>query len=73
MLEAGLVAVNTDNRHVLLHRKNAIADGDRYTRIIHLIGGPGNYNCYTPQIKIYSEWSLQANTMSTPTHNVRRS
>ena len=62
VLEAdGLVAVNPDDRHVLLRWTNAIADGNRYTQIIHLTGGPGNYNFYTPQVKIHSKQSLQVN------------
>ena len=64
VLEAdGLVALNPDDRHVLLRWTNAIADGNRYTQIIHLTGGPGNYNFYTPQVKIHSKQSLQANAI----------
>ncbi|KAF8221027.1 hypothetical protein L208DRAFT_1447643 [Tricholoma matsutake] len=64
MLQAdGLVAANPDDRHVLLRWTNGTdEEGHRYTQIIHLSGGPGNYNFYTPQVKIHSEASRMANS-----------
>jgi len=59
----GLVAANPDDRHVLLCWTNGTdEEGRRYTQIIHLSGGPGNYNFHTPQVKIHSDHSLQMNT-----------
>ena len=62
-LEAdGLVAANPDDRHVLLHWVNGTdVEGCRYTQTVHLTGGPGNYSFHTPQVKVHSEASLEAN------------
>ena len=52
----GLVVVNPEDRHVLIHWTNGTdAEGRRYTQIIHLTGGPGNYSFHTPQVKMHSE------------------
>jgi hypothetical protein len=59
----GLLAANPDDRHVLLRWTNGTdSDGHLYTQIIHLSGGPGNYNLYTPQVKIHSEASRLTNS-----------
>lgn len=58
----GLVAINPDDRHVLLHWINGTdAEGRHYTQILHLTGGPGNYSFYTPQVKMHSKESREAN------------
>jgi hypothetical protein len=49
------------DRHVLLHWINGIDGSRRYTQIIQLTGGPGNYNFYTPQVKADSEESVKHN------------
>ena len=52
------------DRHVLLHWTNGIdSSGLHYTQIIHLTGGPGSYNFYTPQVQAHSETSIQKNTI----------
>ncbi|KAI5986695.1 hypothetical protein F5J12DRAFT_577002 [Pisolithus orientalis] len=59
----GLVAENPDDRHVLLQWTNGVdLEGNSYTQIIHLTGGPGNYQFHTPQVKIDSDRSTQGNT-----------
>ena len=59
----GLMATNPDDRHVLLHWINGTdAEGRVYAQIIHLPGGPGNYNFHTPQVKLHTEASRAANT-----------
>ena len=59
----GLVVLNPDDRHVLLRWTNGTdAEGRVYTQIVHLSGGPGNYNFHTPQVRIHSEASRGANT-----------
>ena len=59
----GLVVLNPDDRHVLLRWTNGVdAEGRVYAQIIHLSGGPGNYNFHTPQVRIHSEASRGANT-----------
>ncbi|KAF9234105.1 hypothetical protein BU15DRAFT_53045 [Melanogaster broomeanus] len=59
----GLEAQNPDDRHVLLCWTNGSdAEGRRYIQVIHLSGGPGNYNFYTPQVKMDSDESWKANT-----------
>ena len=60
----GLVTAYTGDRHVLLRWING-ADAEQrvyYAQIIHLSGGPGNYNFHTPQVKIHSEASRGADT-----------
>lgn len=50
----GLVAANPDDRHVLIRWTNGTDDeGNLFTQIIHLSGGPGNYHFHTPQVKIH--------------------
>ena len=59
----GLVVLNPDDRHVPLCWKNGTdAEGRIYAQIIHLSGGPGNYNFHTPQVRIHSEASREVNT-----------
>lgn len=58
----GLTAENPDDRHVCLRWTNGLVDDLRYTQIIHLTGGPGNYAFHTPQVKIHSNASLISNT-----------
>ncbi|KAI0628603.1 hypothetical protein C8Q77DRAFT_1067737 [Trametes polyzona] len=58
---AGLTAANPDDRHVLIRWTNAVVDEQRYTQILHLTGGPGNYAFSTPQVKMQSAQSLQQN------------
>ncbi|KAI0628602.1 hypothetical protein C8Q77DRAFT_1281176 [Trametes polyzona] len=58
----GLTAANPNDRHVLLRWTNAVVDGQRYTQILHLTGGPGNYAFHTPQVKMHSSKSLEENT-----------
>ena len=58
----GLVTAYTGDRHVLLRWTNGTdAEGRVYVQIIHLSGGPGNYNFHTPQVKVHSEASRGAN------------
>ncbi|KAL4078994.1 hypothetical protein J3A83DRAFT_999959 [Scleroderma citrinum] len=60
----GLVAENPNDRHVLLRWTNRTdLEGKRYTQIIHLTGGPGNYQFHTPQVKIHSDRSMHVNTV----------
>jgi len=60
----GLVADNPNDRHVLLRWTNGTdLEGKRYTQIIHLTGGPGNYQFHTPQVKIHSDRSIHVNTV----------
>ncbi|KAI6015488.1 hypothetical protein BKA83DRAFT_2074958 [Pisolithus microcarpus] len=59
----GLTAEYPDDRHVLLHWLNGMAeDGSHYAQVIHLTGGPGTYQFHTPQVKLQSERSLELNT-----------
>jgi hypothetical protein len=44
-----------DDRHVLLHWLNGNDETGRYTQIIHLTGGPGNYQFHPEQIKKHSD------------------
>lgn len=63
-LEAdGLEMSDPDDRHVLLYWKNGNDEtGNRYARIIHLTGGPGNYQFISEQVKAESQASLERNT-----------
>jgi len=59
----GLVATNPNDRHVLICWTNGTdPEGCRYTQVIHLTGGPGNYSFHTPQVKAYAEESREMNT-----------
>jgi hypothetical protein len=59
----GLEPENPEDRHVLLRWTNGIDEATRrFTQIIHLTGGPGNYSFHTPQVKIHSDTSLHSNT-----------
>jgi len=59
----GLVVLNPDDRHVLLHWTNGTdAEGRVYTQIIQLSGGSGNYNFHTPQVKMDPEAFRGADT-----------
>jgi hypothetical protein len=51
-LEAdGLEISDPDDRHVVLHWKNGNDEtGNRYMQIIHLTGGPGNYQFIPEQV-----------------------
>jgi hypothetical protein len=58
----GLVTADPGvDRHVLLHWINGIDGSRRYTQMIQLTGGPGNYNFYTLQVKADSEGSVRCN------------
>jgi hypothetical protein len=60
----GLGISDPDDRHVLLHWVNGNDDetGGRYTQIVHLTGGPGNYHFHPEQVKKHSDDSLKKNT-----------
>ena len=59
----GLVTAHTGDRHVLLRWTNGTdTEGRVYAQIIHLSGGPGNYNFHTPQVKMHSEALMGADT-----------
>ena len=64
LIEAdGLEIIDPDDRHVLLRWQNGNDDrGNRYTQIIHLTGGPGNYQFLPEQVKAESQASLERNT-----------
>ena len=64
-LEAdGLGISESDDRHVLLHWRNGNDErGTRYVQIIHLTGGPGNYQFLPEQVKAQSHASLERNTL----------
>ena len=63
VLQADGLVANPDDRHVLLCWTNGTdAEGRLYIQIIHLTGGPGNYNFHTPQVKMDSEHSREVNT-----------
>jgi hypothetical protein len=47
------------DRHVLLHWINGLDGSRRYTQMIQLTGGPGNYDFYTLQVKADSEGSVR--------------
>ncbi|KAF9237458.1 hypothetical protein BU15DRAFT_48718 [Melanogaster broomeanus] len=63
VLQADGLVPNPVDRHVLLCWMNGMnADGCHYAQIIHLSGGPGNYNFYTPQVKLHPKESQTLNT-----------
>ncbi|PIL34487.1 hypothetical protein GSI_03264 [Ganoderma sinense ZZ0214-1] len=49
-------------RHVLLRWTNGENGETKYTQLIHLTGGRGNYAFHTPQVKPHSEASRRYNT-----------
>ncbi|KAG7088439.1 hypothetical protein E1B28_012431 [Marasmius oreades] len=68
----GLKAANPDDRHVLIHWTNGTdASGNRYTEVVHLTGGEGNYGFYTPQVKRHSDESLKLDTFYVLGHYTR--
>jgi Family of unknown function (DUF6540) len=60
----GMEIFDPDDRHVLLHWLNGNDDtaGTHYIQIIHLTGGPGNYQFHREQVKAESQASLERNT-----------
>ena len=60
----GLEISDPDDRHVLLYWQNGNDEmGTRYTQIIHLTSGPGNYQFLSEQVKAQSQASLERNTL----------
>ena len=59
----GLDTFDPDDRHVLLHWLNGNDDTTetQYIQIIHLTGGPGNYQFHREQVKAESQASLERN------------
>ncbi|KAH9986386.1 hypothetical protein BJV77DRAFT_951119 [Russula vinacea] len=59
----GMEIFDPDDRHVLLHWLNGNDDtaGTHYIQIIHLTGGPGNYQFHREQVKAESQASLERN------------
>lgn len=59
---AGKFPPASGDRHVLLRWTNAEQGPYKYTQVVHLTGGPGNYAFYTPSVKRHSEASRQQNS-----------
>ena len=60
----GLETSDPDDRHVLLYWQNGNDEtGTRYTQVIHLTGGPGNYLFLSEQVKAQSRASLERNAL----------
>jgi hypothetical protein len=51
----GLEISDPNDRHVLLHWLNGNDETGRYTQIVHLTGGPGNYHFHPEQVKKHSD------------------